>query len=800
MIWSWLEREKSVSVGRTNGWNKTMVRQNLKNQLCRPTVIFFLVSLLASLIIWGVFAGQALYSDVVTIEYGVSDTGIGSYPGFCKIEKIVNSDMAVVGVDTQTLNGSPEFYLRPNMPNAYIFMYVFAFLGRFMQVKWAYLLFMIFHTFVGMFYAQRLIYKYIKGDIFESILFGFAVCALMIYEESILLWFLIAALLPCVCFMSLEAIYAKGKLKKNIKAVFAFLAAFTSGYMNVSFVMVVVVYLFTVLFYFLKKRLFVFKEWLHYTITVGIAGVMCLPYYLAMLFYVKKTGITSTLADSVFYKFNISDILGIISAWSFRISDASNAKEQMFLMSIGMIGVFILFTGFIAGVYDRFIKMEKRLYTVAMGCFLFMIAWALEDAMPVAYWMYSYVPIIGSMHIPMRWFILGIYLVYIMIGLVYRKIRFDNYKKELKYAVTVMICLAICLIVLNREGIEFSLIFTERFLLELFLLIFFMISLIKRGKKSYVTLFVWGFSLLYPAVILLYGRHAVSATYNEVQSSNIYYNETANKNLDVLIKDIGKKEIYKYACMGEDLIFYTLENYPWMYEGDSILSNYMGYALHLNAPKEYLEHFPWFDRPDWRYIVDTRAEFVILDAVSYEKNEEVLNRIIDAQLPSYDMGNGRTAYRLKKYIPSYITGEQYLEDETDVFDNGYFYSQNLTDKNIVDFHTDDTSYYSITIDTDKETLMGFLMYANSNYKYYIDGHEFIPDIYNGMQAFFSAPVGTHTIEIRYENKLAMISKYIFIYGYILLGTLYIAVVIYDRFYKKRKRIILKNDQCMHSNV
>lgn len=760
------------------------LQSRINNLLKKPNAIFFLVALISSLVIWGVFVGQFLELGFSTIEYGASDSGIGSYPGFCKIVKIIKSNMELVGVDVQTLNGASEFYLRPNMPNAYMPMYLFAMLSFWIPTNWAYWSFLLFSTIIGMFYSQKIVYHYANATIKESILFGYAMCALMICEEPILLWFIVLSILPVACYYSLKAIYYPS-LKSYIEAILAFVLAFTTGYMNVSFVMVVFIFLFTIIYYYLREKDKTIKKYIKYTSAAVIAGVICLPYYYAMLQYILKThGIDTAFSDALLYKVDILDLFYIFSYWSIKPEASTNAIEQISLMTLGFIGVFVLAFAFFTGSLKKLEKKQKKFLTGVSCYYVFMLLWALEDATPLTYWAYYYLPVIGSMHMPMRWMILFNFVLYIAIGMVYRYCDFEKYEKTLKVLVSALIISLAVIIFLHKMKIDIPFLILDRFVIEIVLFTLFLICIIQYGKNSCITLIIWAATLLYPAVMGLYREHDLSAADYEINSNNMYYNEIANENIDQIVDDIEKKEIYKYVAVDDTLIFYLLNNYPWMNDKDYVLSNYWGYAIHLNAFDDYQKKFPWFDSIDWRYVADTRADFVIVDRGQYIANKSVLDQIIDFSKNPYDMGEERIAYRLKKFIPSYFVGNEYVEDDSSSLDNGYFYSAELNNDSIIDFETNNSNYFKITVNAKTDAVGSFLLYSAPNYKFYIDGVEFEPDIYQS-QAYFVFHEGTHTIEVRYKNAVASLSVWIFIFAYTVLIGGYLCCVFKEYYVQKK---------------
>lgn len=90
-------------------------------------------------------------------------------------------------------------------------------------------------------------------------------------------------------------------------------------------------------------------------------------------------------------------------------------------------------------------------------------------------------------------------------------------------------------------------------------------------------------------------------------------------------------------------------------------------------------------------------------------------------------------------------------DTGSCLDNGYFYCPELTDRNLLTFDTDDTSYLSVRILSDRSMDLAMLFHPNGYCHYYLDEKEIIATIENG-RVYIPITPGERLVEIRYINR------------------------------------------------
>ena len=116
-------------------------------------------------------------------------------------------DFNLIGIDNGSANGASEFFLRPNLPNLYIPLYLFAWLSKIFPMRAMYLMFYALHMLIALAFIQRVAKKYFNLNRNA----GFVIVALFSSAFRIEVWYIsfyiIVALVPILLFFSLESIY-----------------------------------------------------------------------------------------------------------------------------------------------------------------------------------------------------------------------------------------------------------------------------------------------------------------------------------------------------------------------------------------------------------------------------------------------------------------------------------------------------------------------------------------------------------------------------------------------------------------
>lgn len=306
----------------------------------------------------------------------------------------------------------------------------------------------------------------------------------------------------------------------------------------------------------------------------------------------------------------------------------------------------------------------------------------------------------------------------------------------------------------------------EKLLIELFFMAFILIFTCHYGLRHTATVILSGFFILLPGVTSFYDANEVSINESAIRERSIVYDTAKQEQLDAFISGLDRKDRYMYAAFDstEYLPVFFPGNYGWYGYSRYYLSNYSGYEHHMAVAKEYRDHFPWFDVMDWNYIADTRGDFIVTDQESVEERMDVLDQMTDWEESSGYLDGTHRILKLKKFVPSYYTGKNFVEDRAGTMDNGFFYCPDLKKEDLSDFCTDYATYFHASVNASKKCEVAFLLYPDRNYHYYVNGKETEPVIYH-MQAFIPVGEGKNSIQVVYEDQLADMKNTVFLVYY-----------------------------------
>ncbi|MCM1118671.1 MAG: hypothetical protein NC543_04845 [bacterium] len=725
------------------------MKRILRNIRKSEVGIEILFALICTVLAFSIYAGQYFGSDSVTFGK-IGDHILSCFPAFRKICQFFTSEQVIVGVDNGTLNGASEFFLRPNMPVIYVPLYIFAWLTKFFHSRAMYIAFFAVHMFFSVFFAQRLAKKYFGIGRYLAFVYSSLIIYLLSVESWCISFYIVTALMPVLLYFSLESVY-NSNVGTIGSCVLVMVLSLTSGYITLSLAMVVVDVLFTIFYLSVREKKFDLKRCLFFLICPAVAGAICLPYYLQVLIYVKRV-VQSPMAfiDAIYYKLSLSDLLNVLTNYSIP---AGSGIEQLWALSFGFVACLAIAMGIKEKVFDKMKAVERWTCYLGFGAYLLIVFWANETALPFSAWLYTFVPILGGMHIPLRYLMIVLPVTYMGIMLIYKYLNAEKCRKSLKYIGWCVSGILVFYLIAYRAGVPMPLVSRDAFIFEMLVFTWFLYEAWKDGLNHYRTQLIWVVAIFVPAVSFLYQTTDVYVDGNTLRNRSIVYDEDAINNIDKFISTLNEKELYRYVAYDseESVPQYLLSNYEWYGYSDYKLCNYYGYELSLGTPRDYLEKNPFFNVINWEYVADTRADFIMLDS-SILENEEMISTMIDWNKGVAYVGNGRLICALNKFIPSVICGEKFVFDSDSSYDNGYFYSLDLTNDDVVDFETNSSTYYRLTLNSRRDSIIAFLPYANRNYHYFIDGKEIDPEIYD-TQAIFRVSGGNHTISVEYRNAM-----------------------------------------------
>lgn len=730
------------------------------------------VSLIITILTFAVFLGQFLWSDVVTFQKS-GDNLKQCYPAFLKVMEYIQNGK-LLGVDVGTFNGATEFFYRSNLPNMYPFVWLASVFMQFIEARGIYILFYMGHFFVCLYFAQRLAQRYFDINKWFALLFAVGVSRIAILETWYLSHFIIICLVCPLIYSSLEALQNDKKHKWLLYS-FPYALAFTSGYITVSVALAVFSWAITLIYGLKTKRNNVKNIVLKSTIPPLIGGGGSFLHCFQLFIYMKEVvqNASSSLHDTLYYKVNIKDIISIFSGAFINLSP----MEQLDLITLGVIWTIIIAWVIKYRIYCHQEKGIQFLIKFGIGLNVFFLLVALGIITPIVMWFYTFVPIFGSMHLPMRYMILTLPVLYLALCKAAMFVPEQKGKKTYANLALGSIVGIIVICIMFRQSSS-AMIDVDKLIVELLFLSIVCFVIFNYGIGK-VFAIVSCLTILFPALNWLYSTNEVDIYINEIEERSIVYNEKYSQILDEFIDKLPRQNRYKFVMFNsnDSVPDFIPGNYEWYNQSRHNLSNYMGYEVQLCLPKDYFKRFWWFNQMDWNYIIDTRGDFLVMDEESYKENMATMDIIVDWKESYLFIDGTHRLFKLKKFIPTHYTnGALYLEDSSDVLDNGYFYSPDLSSNVILDFSTDDATYFNIILNATSETDLAFLLYPNRYYHYFVDEKEISPTI-EGMNVYLPLEQGVHNVEIKYVNRLGEVSNIIYLIYYVLLSVSVLLLII-----------------------
>jgi hypothetical protein len=751
-----------------------------------------LTSAIITFLLFNVYIGEtirSISSDGGQVGYslfGYGDLYQLCFPQFIKLGSLLKDTYSFFGIDFGTHNGASEFFLRPNLTTSYLPLVFFTLVSQIFnenKIDVLLLIFMLLQSFFCFYYAQKLVIEYFQLNRYMAIFF--AVCAFvpLITGESFYLGFFINATIAMpLAYYSLKTIYDWKKYWIILSLLYVF--SFTAGYIVIDAFHVFFNILFVSVFYLVKEKGNSVKDFFKRIFLAPlVSGSVCLCHYASVLYYNKKiVQATPNLFQATQeYKMDFVDILGTLTTAYRYISPIEGAG---FRTSIGII-CSVLFIIILNYCLSKMKKSKKVFLWFGIISFFICILWSMGHATPIPELFYYYLPIFGSMHIPLRFLIIIKPFIFLSLLIGINEIEDDpRLKKMYKLIGYIFLAATVLFGVIYKIGVDLKVVFSNLLMYELiFAALFFLIASSKGIKKQ--VLLIPSVFILFQCIVTLFNTSPVPNFDFQAAEKSIVYNDTVRNTLDDYVGKLPKSDVYRYISMtdAKRTSVFMPDNYEWYGKSQFNLVNYSGYEPHISRPAEYSKKFYWFDIADWKYIANTRGRFAVLQDEAYKTNEEILKNIIEPQ-KTIELSPGWKIYTLKRFIPEHYTGQAFSVDNIDRLDNGYFYSPDLDNGALLSFNTDNSTFVSAEfLSAERDARITYLYYPVKRLKVYIDGVRSFPEISN-MQMFFTIPSGKHKIEIKYENKLEVMSMIVFGMYYVLV---FICGILALRKFKFRKQ-------------
>jgi len=194
----------------------------------------------------------------------------------------------------------------------------------------------------------------------------------------------------------------------------------------------------------------------------------------------------------------------------------------------------------------------------------------------------------------------------------------------------------------------------------------------------------------------------------------------------------------------------------------------MGYDQGLSQQREYAQKFSYFGKYDKKYLEDSGVDYIIYNSKARTKEADWLEKIVDSQVPIYNMGNDFFVAKAK---------QSYKNNLEPIFSNGIFDIFSPAGSFEVKlFKTNWASKIQLDYSSKESSILKFSMFPHKYWKYTIDGTEIFPVLNELGLAEIRLPSGTHHLKINYNNIynlvfLAIYFSYLLIIAFIISSAL-----------------------------
>lgn len=771
------------------GINKFSLKRGLEATKLRlmDRQFALIIALLVTALIFCPFLGQELFSDVMTFQKK-GDALQLTYPAFMRAWDVFVHG----GVDVFSDNGATEMAIRTNLPMAYPLFILFSLLGKLSSYRFAYILFFAVHMVAFLYFGFRTVQEHFGLNRRFACLCVLSSLATVFVSSWYVSFYIITCLIWVLLYAAIKALSLQRK-RYLIVCALPYVLTFCGGYSTLAVFACAFAFIVTILYGLLwmeqgENRI---ARAFGRSITPPLlAGVVVLTYYVEMLVYTKKVvKAGSSLSSALNAALAPQDLLGMLS--------------QAFTMQSPIEGNYTIYIGFAWAFLLAILCMKrsdwgsiragqrKFLYGI-FGIVIVLVLISFGSNSIFQYWYYALVPILGTMHLPIRNLLIAMPLLFLAMTMLVSK-QMKCFSKKIFSTASIVMGSMLLILLFCRSGIPY-IEKQEILIVECLFFFAFLVSANHFGIDSKLCIaMIIGCTIIISANTHFYESNQIDATSAEIEASSIVFSDRNIDAMDDYISSSEDKKLYKMITVepadDSTVTSYVPRNYAWYQLSEYNLTSYRGYELHLGVPEDYRNRFDWWNITDWEYIANTRGDLAIIHISELSELESLYGEYLDLTNPPQHIGNDYYVCKLKKFIPSYYIGSSFVIDENTSMDNGYFYAPNLSNDCIEDFSTDDASYFRITLNADHAEVVAFLLYNNRNYHYYVDGMEIEPTVQD-MQAFIPIDQGVHAIEVKYENILPIVSKVIFCAYYFVCGI--IVIVFLVGFYSGKRRS-LKNE-------
>lgn len=745
-----------------------MVQKITKSFTCYALLNSVILTILA----YGVFWGQNNLSDIVTLAT-TGDTFLETYPEFIKLISMLNTH-TYFGIDVNVFNGAAEQFYKIYFSKNPIVLF-FALLGTKFNSLLCYALMFSFEMIIYLFFLQKILFEHFLIN--KKICFLTAVSAMMLFfANSDFIVFENVSVMTVVSLYFLIKYYKNRTVINLILSTIMLTATYTSGAPIYECLSVLVATI-CAWVYSMDDKLQCESNLYKLSVIIRpgiLASIIVFPYLLQYYLYTKKVSVAFNvinLANATEYCYKFSDILGAI-LYSYKTTSGFERVPYFTVGALWFVAMFVLVRD---ELYKNITKYLPFLKTV-IGINLLLLLLAAGKTLPMAAWFFSFVPLLGVEHLQIRLGMISIPLLMLSLGICYQYLP-NKSDSNVKNIGVVALCMMFLSMFLADNW--FFMKFDQSLLwVELAMIGVTLIYIGRKGWQNNCSIILICFYVSTFSYAFFNNYHSVYERKSFFNEYSIVHNEHANRVLDEYLNTLPNKEIYRYVYINskEPVPIFIPSNFSWYHTTQRKTSNYLGYPLHEYISQEYMfntmhSHFYEFN---WKYLLTSRADFIIIDADSLKKNKEFLDQVIDKRRSFVPLWGELMICSLKKFKIDNWGDEicNYKEDNVDSLDNGYFYSGSFRNDNILNANDNGANYFSIKVNVEKDGTISFLPAWSKYLHMYVDGQEIQVSLDNKVATVY-IPAGVHLIEVKYINIFEKIAFYTIMCFYLLCITFFI---------------------------
>lgn len=681
----------------------------------------------------------------------------------------------LAGIDFLTNNGASAYFLRPNIPAFYPPYQVAYHLLRFETIGGlarAFIFILYIHSVLTVYFCMRIGRKYFQMDNPASLLFAVLYFgAIARFSYLLPIFYFVAALFPFLLFSALRSVEEKTWWRVTLLS-FPYVMVFLSGYLPLAVNAVLITLLFAVTYLWVSrvKNERTFQQQLFKLFApFGLASLLVLPIYLAMLLYSKLVpGLPGGVWQAAHeHAYQSRDLFALISP-AFLSSRPDSEWPHVIL---GLISVLLLVLAFTQRQKLGLSSFASKVVATSLLIFSFYLLLTFGQATGLPDLFYFVVPGLGKMHYYGRYLLVASFFFFLAVAITFKhlvQVRADLPIGRWLAAVAVVMFVAQGYIQfgLAQSGFQLS---PQILVIDLMMFAMLLVSLTTK-QSFYAYAGAIGLSFFSQAANFNFPVNTFNSSipppYINTLSNSLERQELLHK----YFKQYSDKRLIKYVDISSSIekLNGVGTNYPWMVQNSIKISNYMGYELNTSVDRDYIARFPYYGRVNFPWLLRTGADFIIYEPASASYAVEIKDWV-DHTVPELDIGYGykvaklRDASGLLDYIPSKNLGD---------FDNGIVRVSNASGTAVVtEFETDFVSRVSFKVDSPLPTFVRYQLFPNKMMALYLDDERINPPLNDGLLELSLSP-GKHHFEYSYRNRLHQIFTIIYrVYFILLFGIL-----------------------------